>query len=165
MSETRRAITAAIAVTIATAAGMVGVLTLAESRTPPTPATTVTATVVVPGPTTTVTATATVRVTRTATPVSRGLQRLDRDDEAFLRCVVHRESRGNPRAQNPTSTASGLFQFLNGTWQAYARESGIGDNYLRAKDAPPSVQWDLARWVVKHKGRYPWKPTVPGTGC
>ena len=65
----------------------------------------------------------------------------------------------------PKSTARGLFQFLDGTWRAYAQESGIGTAYSRAKYAPPSTQWSLARWVVEHKGRYPWKPTVPGTGC
>ena len=30
--------------------------------------------------------------------------------------LVTRESGWNPNAQNPTSTAYGLFQFLNGTW-------------------------------------------------
>jgi hypothetical protein len=146
-----------------------GVDALVRAATPaqPTPAPTVTITSLVtvtasPAPQPTVTVT----VTRTATPVSRSSQRPPvGSDEAFLRCVVHRESRGNPRAENPTSSASGLFQFLDGTWRAYARESGVGARYARASSAPPSVQWALARWVVEHKGRYPWKPTVPGTGC
>lgn len=30
--------------------------------------------------------------------------------------VIHRESRGDPRAKNPASTASGLFQFLSSWW-------------------------------------------------
>jgi len=30
--------------------------------------------------------------------------------------VINRESRGDPRAKNPTSTASGLFQFLSSWW-------------------------------------------------
>ena len=30
--------------------------------------------------------------------------------------VIHRESGGNPCAKNPTSTASGLLQFLSGWW-------------------------------------------------
>jgi hypothetical protein len=104
-----------------------------------------------PGPTVTVT------VTRTAQPASRGRTApLRASDEAFLRCVVQRESRGDPRAENPTSTASGLFQFLDGTWQAYSAEAGIGEQYRRASAAPASVQWALARWVVKEKGKYPW---------
>lgn len=34
--------------------------------------------------------------------------------------VLQRESRGDPRAENPTSTASGLWQFLDSTWAGYA---------------------------------------------
>ena len=71
--------------------------------------------------------------------------------------MVKRESGGNPKAQNPYSSASGLFQFIDATWRAYSRESGIGTQYSRAKYAPASVQWALARWVVDNKGRYPWK--------
>ena len=33
-----------------------------------------------------------------------------------LMFIVHRESGGDPRAQNPTSTASGLMQFLSSWW-------------------------------------------------
>ena len=118
----------------------------------------------VPAPTVTITKTPKPRPTKTIY-VNRSYQRLSLSDEAFLRCVVKRESGGNPKAQNPYSSASGLFQFIDGTWRAYSRESGIGDSYSRAKYAPAEVQWALARWVVDNKGRYPWKPTVPGTGC
>ena len=38
------------------------------------------------------------------------------DQWADLDWLVTRESGWNPNAQNPTSTAYGLFQFLNGTW-------------------------------------------------
>jgi hypothetical protein len=126
----------------------------------PTPGPTVTQRVPVPGPTVTVTA----KPTRQSQAAARS-RPLGSSDEAFLRCVVKRESGGDPRAQNPYSSASGLFQFIDGTWRAYARESGIGDEHARAKHAPAATQWALARWVVENKGRYPWKPTVPGTGC
>jgi len=33
-----------------------------------------------------------------------------------LMYVIHRESRGDPNAKNPASTASGLLQFLSGWW-------------------------------------------------
>lgn len=33
-----------------------------------------------------------------------------------LDCIIHIESRGNPNAKAPTSSATGLFQFLNATW-------------------------------------------------
>ena len=137
----------------------------------PAPTATVTAYVPVPGPVTTVTATArpepgpTVTVTARPSAASRSLTRLSAQDEAFLRCVMHRESRGDPKAENPHSTASGLFQFLDGTWRSVTRASGIGTRYDRASDAPSSVQWSVARWTVEHIGRHPWRPTVPGTGC
>jgi LysM domain len=35
---------------------------------------------------------------------------------SFEQCVITRESGGNPDAQNPDSTASGLFGFLDTTW-------------------------------------------------
>jgi hypothetical protein len=49
-------------------------------------------------------------------------------------CIRKYESGGNYRAQNPTSTASGAYQFINSTWRAITGRSD------RAKDAPPSVQ-------------------------
>jgi Transglycosylase-like domain len=173
----------AIVITIAVAFGVMllvvvaGVDALIRSATAskaapvPTPTVTVVVETPVPGPTVTVTVTKkpkpapTVTVTREPSAASRGRSGGNPSDEAFLRCVVKRESGGNPRAQNPTSSASGLFQFIDSTWRAYSREAGIGTQYSRAKYAPAAVQWELARWVVKNKGRYPWKPTVPGTAC
>ncbi len=43
--------------------------------------------------------------------------------------IVEVESQFNPLAQNPRSTAKGLFQFLDGTW----KENCVGDP-LKAKD-------------------------------
>lgn len=70
-------------------------------------------------------------------------------------CIAKYESGGNPRAQNRHSTASGLFQFINGTWNHFG-------GYARAMYAPVSVQlkkfyivWNGGRgagnWVVAHK--------------
>lgn len=47
--------------------------------------------------------------------------------------IIAAESGGNITAQNPTSTASGKYQFLDSTWAGYG-------GYARAKDAPESVQ-------------------------
>lgn len=47
-----------------------------------------------------------------------------------LTWIIGRESGWNPNAQNPTSTAFGLFQFLDGTWSS----TGI------AKTSDPSLQ-------------------------
>ncbi len=55
-------------------------------------------------------------------------------------CVLARESGGDPRAENPVSTASGLWQFVDGTWGGYG-------GYSHASYAPVSVQNDRARQV------------------
>jgi len=47
--------------------------------------------------------------------------------------IVQRESGGDYTAENPTSTASGAYQFLDGTWGGYG-------GYQHASDAPPAVQ-------------------------
>lgn len=51
--------------------------------------------------------------------------------------VLARESGGNPEAQNPSSTASGLWQFLDSTW------AGFG-GYSKARYAPVDVQNEKA---------------------
>jgi hypothetical protein len=61
--------------------------------------------------------------------------------------VLQRESGGSPTAQNPSSSASGLWQFLRGTWAGYG-------GYVEAWLAPPSVQ--------NEKARLTW---AGGSGC
>ena len=73
-------------------------------------------------------------------------------------CIAKYESGGNPRAQNPNSTASGLYQFVDGTWNNYG-------GYSRAMYAPASVQtekfyqvWNggagAGNWVVAPRCGY-----------
>lgn len=82
-------------------------------------------------------------------------------DVRFLRCVIAHESGGNPRAENPTSTASGLFQFIDGTWRHYAQRVPAARKYRHASDAPAAIQWQVALLAVKWNGHGHWS----GTGC
>jgi hypothetical protein len=52
--------------------------------------------------------------------------------------VMMRESRGDIRAENPTSSASGKWQFIDSTWAGYG-------GYRHASWAPEKVQDDKAR--------------------
>ena len=51
--------------------------------------------------------------------------------QPFAECVANRESGGNPKAQNPISSAQGKWQFLDNHWR-----HGAGWNvYSRLRDA------------------------------
>jgi hypothetical protein len=85
----------------------------------------------------------------------------------FLTCVRRHESDRGPyphtrgyRAQNPRSTASGAYQFLNSSWRVLSRRAGF-PGYSRAKYAPPAVQDAVAYWTLRNYGKSPWN----GTGC
>ena len=67
--------------------------------------------------------------------------------------VVHRESRYDPRAENPTSSASGLYQFLDRTFVACPHHG----RWTHASWAPVSVQVACARWLwAGGRGRSHW---------
>ena len=57
--------------------------------------------------------------------------------ERWLR-VIDCESGGNPRAKNPTSTASGLLQHLTNYWPERARRAGV----------PGASVWDPVAQVI-----------------
>lgn len=85
----------------------------------------------------------------------------------FLTCVRHHESdRGaypytnGYGAQNPSSTASGAYQFLDSTWRNVSARAGHA-GYSRAAHAPPEVQDAVALWFYDHGGRSAWN----GSGC
>lgn len=80
----------------------------------------------------------------------------------FLRCVRAHESdtAGSYRAQNPRSTASGAYQFLDSTWRNVSTKAGF-PGYSRAIHAPPRVQDHVALWLYNSGGKSAWN----GTGC
>jgi Transglycosylase-like domain len=64
-----------------------------------------------------------------------------------LQQVALFESSNNPTAQNPSSTASGLYGFTNSTWVQYAEtySPGLSAIYPTAASAPSSVQTAVAQ--------------------
>lgn len=57
--------------------------------------------------------------------------------------VMRRESNGNPTAQNPHSTASGLWQVLDSTWRNFR-------GFAKARLAPAEIQTEFARLLWNH---------------
>jgi phage-related protein len=62
-------------------------------------------------------------------------------DDAALDYIASHESGWNPTAQNPVSTASGIWQLIDGTWRGNRPNTASG--YAHAKDAPTDLQ-DIA---------------------
>jgi len=79
----------------------------------------------------------------------------------FLACVRRHESGGNYSAENPSSTASGAYQFLDSSWRTLSARAGYGGYGGHAASAPDSIQDAVAVWTVANIGRSPWN----GTGC
>ena len=72
------------------------------------------------------------------------------------------ESGGNPTAQNPTSTASGLFQDINATWRYALGLIGLSPSqYPTAKSAPSSVQYQANEALYNAQGLQPWAGDIP----
>lgn len=58
-----------------------------------------------------------------------------------LQWIINKESSWNPNAQNPNSSAYGLFQFLDSTWGAYGG----------SKTSDPGAQTDLGLKYIKQR--------------
>ncbi len=74
-------------------------------------------------------------------------------DEALS--VIRCESNGDPLAVNPRSNASGLFQFLPGTWAWASTLAGWGG----ANVFNPEANVAVAAWLVQDsidRGKDPW---------
>lgn len=55
-------------------------------------------------------------------------------DFSFLMKTAHRESGYNPKAKAPTSSAAGLFQFVEQTWLSTLKQHGAKYGYARYAD-------------------------------
>lgn len=95
-------------------------------------------------------------------------QRRSVQQHPFLTCVRRHESDrtgawphiGGYTAQNPVSSASGAYQFIDSTWRTASARAGYG-GYSRAKYAPWYVQDAVALHTINNGGRSHWR----GTGC
>lgn len=83
----------------------------------------------------------------------------------FALCVAHHES-WSPHmwtAENPYSTASGGFQWIDGSWRVNLARSGhTGPGH--AAYASPILQAQVTAWVITHKGQRNWAGAHCGYG-
>ena len=72
-------------------------------------------------------------------------------DRQWALDIIACESGGNPNAKNPHSSASGLFQFLRGTWDWAAPEVGA-DSYASGAVYEPTANIRAAAWLLYEGG-------------
>ena len=74
----------------------------------------------------------------------------EREWEPVRKCIVWRESRGRLRADG--SGGSGLYQFVQSTWDAYAGRAGFPEWVgVRPNKAPRYVQDEMFWYVINPK--------------
>lgn len=81
----------------------------------------------------------------------------DRVSEAME--IMECESRGDPGAKNPDSTAAGLFQFLDSTWDRIAVPLGYGP-YGSGDEYDPEANVHAASALLlryERSGWWPWQ--------
>ena len=71
------------------------------------------------------------------------------DTDKILATIKQMESGNNYQAQNPTSSASGAYQFIDSTWQSLTKKAGIGTEFKSAKDAPAAIQDQIAQMYLQ----------------
>lgn len=71
--------------------------------------------------------------------------------------IIQCESAGNPDAVNPYSGASGLFQFMPGTWAVASVEAGVGSQSVFNGEANIVAASWLAEYY-RSRGFDPWRP-------
>lgn len=71
--------------------------------------------------------------------------------------IIQCESLGDPSAVNPYSGASGLFQFMPGTWAVASVEAGVGSQSVLNGEANVIAASWLAEYY-RSRGFDPWRP-------
>lgn len=74
-------------------------------------------------------------------------------DPNAMRAIAHIESRGNPNARNPNSSAGGLYQFIDSTAKQYGLENKFDP--IQAADAGARLARDNANALRNTLGREP----------
>jgi resuscitation-promoting factor RpfA len=75
---------------------------------------------------------------------------------SFLQRIKQCESGGNYTAVNPTSGASGAYQFIDSTWRSLSASAG----YATAASAPVAVQDAAALELYNEEGTAPWNSSI-----
>jgi len=81
---------------------------------------------------------------------------------ATAMCIMDAESRGDPTAKNPRSTAAGLFQFLKSTWDKVVPSSITGGSYSSGQVYDPEANVRAAAWLQAAAGWTQWSPYKHG---
>lgn len=77
-----------------------------------------------------------------------------------LEAVAWCESRNDPKAKNPNSTASGRFQFLKSSWDYYGKKLW-GDELKNKNVFDYEDNTELAVWVYNRNGLVDWEASKP----
>jgi outer membrane murein-binding lipoprotein Lpp len=80
--------------------------------------------------------------------------------EAVALCVAEAESNFDPLAENPSTGAAGVFQFLPSTWESLSELAGRGGASVFEARANVAV----AAWTVAEYGWHPWSSVAEDCG-
>jgi hypothetical protein len=73
--------------------------------------------------------------------------------------LIAKYESGGRNIKNPTSSASGPWQFINSTWREMAPKEGVDiTKYPTAMSAPVDVQKRVAQRLYNEQGYSPWAP-------
>ena len=75
---------------------------------------------------------------------------------AMALCVIRGESGGNPGADNPRSSAAGLWQFLRSTWDDMVPRDVTGGSYASGAVYDPVASTRAAAWLWANAGWSQW---------